>query len=62
MTIEGKYLYMNFTNNSTAIPKALFNVDTKSNILGIMGLNGDISKFFDGILFMKDVKPITYVD
>lgn len=62
MTIEGEYLYMNFTNNSTALPKALFNENTKSNILGVMGINGDISKFFDGILFIKNVKPIKYID
>jgi erythromycin esterase len=62
MTIEGNYLYINFTDNRAALPKTLFNENTISNILGIMGLNGDISKFFDGILFMKNVAPIKYVD
>lgn len=62
MSIKGNYFYMNFTNNRADLPKELFNENTTSNILGIMGIHGDISKFFDGILFMKDVTPIKYID
>jgi erythromycin esterase-like protein len=62
MTIKGDYLYLDFTKNKAKVPQTLFNENMISNILGIMEVSGDISKFFDGILFMKDVKPITYID
>lgn len=64
LDIPGKYLYLDFTESkkNQDIPASLFHTKTSSNILGGTRNYGDISNFFDGILFMKDVTPIKYVD
>ena len=64
LDIPGKYLYLDFTESkkNQDIPISLFNTKTSSNILGGTSNYGNISEFFDGILFMKDVTPIKYVD
>jgi|GEM_PF-6617476 len=60
MPLSGTYFYLDFTKKE--LPTTLFNKNTTSNILGGTANYGDISKFFDAVLFMKDVTPIKYVD
>lgn len=62
MALKGKHLFLDFSDNKSGFPPSLFNDNTISNVLGIMEIQGNISTFFDGILFMKDVTPIQYID
>ncbi len=55
------YPFIDFSSTRNEIPHSLFNSNMASNILGGNKTIGNISNHFDGILFIRNAKPIQYL-
>lgn len=62
LSMEGfKYPFLDFQGEAN-LPSELFNDKMITNILDANATEGNIADFFDGILFIRDAKPIEYVE
>ena len=63
LLLESKFRYpfLEFSKNRN-IPNTIFNDEMYSNVIGGSKAQGNISEFFDGILFIRDAKLIEYLD
>lgn len=59
---EFKFPFLNFNDQFSEIPNSIFNENMSSNILGGTETIGNLSKFYDGILFIRNAKPIKYIE
>ena len=55
------YPYLDFSEKKEVLPDSLFNGNMTTNILDGTSTIGNLSDFFDGVLFIKGAKPITYI-